>query len=196
MRKEKYIRKTNETDVTIQLNVDGIGKSDVDTGIDFFNHMLDQLSRHSLMDLKIKAKGDIEVDNHHTVEDVGICLGETLKRSLGDKKGINRYASVLLPMDDALVQVAIDFSGRSYFFWDVNFPTSRVGNFDTELFSEFFKSFSLNAGIALHIKMVHGINSHHIGEAIFKGVAQSIKIALAIDPRQSKVIPSTKGSLK
>ena len=122
-------------------------------------------------------------------------MGETLKRCLGDKKGINRYASVLLPMDDALVQVAVDFSGRPYFFWEVNFPTSKVGNFDTELFSEFFQSFTMNAGINLHIKMVNGINSHHIGEAIFKGVAQSIKNALSIDPRKLKIIPSTKGSL-
>ena len=195
MRKEKYVRKTNETDISIELNVDGIGNSKVDTGIDFFNHMLDQLAKHSLMDLKIKAKGDITVDYHHTVEDVGICLGETLKRSLGDKKGINRYASALLPMDDALVQVAIDFSGRPYFFWDVKFPTSRVGNFDTELFSEFFQSFTMNAKITLHIKMIHGINSHHIGESIFKGVAQSIKNAISIDPRKLKIIPSTKGSL-
>ena len=195
MRKEKYVRKTNETDISIQLNIDGIGKSEVDTGISFFDHMLDQLAKHSLMDLKIKAKGDIDIDYHHTVEDVGICLGETLKRCLGAKKGINRYASVLLPMDDALVQVAVDFSGRPYLFWEVNFPTSKVGNFDTELFSEFFQSFTMNAGITLHIKMVHGINSHHIGEAIFKGVAQSIKTALSIDPRKPKIIPSTKGSL-
>ena len=195
MRKEKYVRKTKETDIIVQLNVDGTGKSEVDTGVNFFNHMLDQLAKHSLMDLKIKAKGDIEVDYHHTVEDVGICLGETLKRCLGDKKGISRYASILLPMDDALIQVAIDFSGRPYFFWDVNFPTSKIGNFDTELFSEFFRSFTFNADITLYIKMIHGINSHHIGEAIFKGVAQSIKTALIIDPRQSKTIPSTKGSL-
>ena len=195
MRKEKYVRKTNETDIIVQLNVDGTGKSEVDTGVNFFNHMLDQLAKHSLMDLKIKAKGDIEVDYHHTVEDVGICLGETLKRCIRDKKGISRYASILLPMDDALIQVAIDFSGRPYFFWDVNFPTSTIGNFDTELFSEFFRSFTVNACITLHVKMIHGINSHHIGEAIFKGVAQSIKNALIIDPRKSKIIPSTKGSL-
>ncbi len=195
MRKEKFIRKTNETDISIQINVDGVGKSEVDTGIGFFDHMLDQLAIHSLMDIKIAAKGDIEVDYHHTVEDVGICFGETLSRCIGDKRGINRYASVLLPMDDALIQVAIDFSGRPYFFWDVNFPTAKIGNFDTELFSEFFRSLTFNAGINLHIKLMHGINSHHIGEAIFKGVAQSIKKALYIDSRKLKIIPSTKGSL-
>ena len=157
--------------------------------------MLDQLAKHSLIDLKIKAEGDISIDYHHTVEDVGICLGETLNRCVGNKKGIQRYGSVLLPMDDALIQVAVDFSGRPYLFWDVNFPTSKVGNFDTELFSEFFRSFTINACINLHIKLIHGINSHHIGEAIFKGVAQSLKNALSIDPRKSKIIPSTKGSL-
>ena len=195
MRKEKHFRKTNETYISVQMNVDGSGVSEIDTGIDFFNHMLDQLAKHSLIDLKIKAKGDINIDYHHTVEDVGICLGETLNKCVGDKKGIHRYASVLLPMDDALIQIAIDFSGRPYLFWDVNFPTSKVGNFDTELFSEFFRSFTMNACINLHIKLIHGINSHHIGEAIFKGVAQSLKNALSIDPRKSKIIPSTKGSL-
>ena len=182
-------------DISVQMNVDGSGVSEIDTGIDFFNHMLDQLAKHSLIDLKIKAKGDINIDYHHTVEDVGICLGETLNKCVGDKKGIHRFASVLLPMDDALIQIAIDFSGRPYLFWDVNFPTSKVGNFDTELFSEFFRSFTMNACINLHIKLIHGINSHHIGEAIFKGVAQSLKNALSIDPRKSKIIPSTKGSL-
>ena len=195
MRKEENSRKTNETDISVQMNVDGSGVSEIDTGIDFFNHMLDQLANHSLIDLKIKAKGDINIDYHHTVEDVGICLGETLNKCVGDKKGIHRFASVLLPMDDALIQIAIDFSGRPYLFWDVNFPTSKVGNFDTELFSEFFRSFTMNACINLHIKLIHGINSHHIGEAIFKGVAQSLKNALSIDPRKSKIIPSTKGSL-
>ena len=195
MRKEENSRKTNETDISVQMNVDGSGVSEIDTGIDFFNHMLDQLAKHSLIDLKIKAKGDINIDYHHTVEDVGICLGETLNKCVGDKKGIHRFASVLLPMDDALIQIAIDFSGRPYLFWDVNFPTSKVGNFDTELFSEFFRSFTMNACINLHIKLIHGINSHHIGEAIFKGVAQSLKNALSIDPRKSKIIPSTKGSL-
>ena len=195
MRKEQHSRKTNETDISVQMNVDGSGVSEIDTGIDFFNHMLDQLAKHSLIDLKIKAKGDINIDYHHTVEDVGICLGETLNKCVGDKKGIHRFASVLLPMDDALIQIAIDFSGRPYLFWDVNFPTSKVGNFDTELFSEFFRSFTMNACINLHIKLIHGINSHHIGEAIFKGVAQSLKNALSIDPRKSKIIPSTKGSL-
>ena len=195
MRIEKYFRKTNETDVSIEINIDGIGNSKIETGIDFFNHMLDQLAKHSLIDLKINAKGDLGIDFHHTVEDVGISLGQSLKKCIGDKKGINRYASVLLPMDDALVQVAIDFSGRPYFFWDVKFPTAQIGNFDTELFSEFFRSLTFNAGITLHIKLIHGINSHHIGEAIFKGVAQSIKNALFIDTRSSNIIPSTKGSL-
>ena len=186
MRKEKHSRKTNETDISVQMNVDGSGVSEIDTGIDFFNHMLDQLAKHSLIDLKIKAKGDINIDYHHTVEDVGICLGETLNKCVGDKKGIHRFASVLLPMDDALIQIAIDFSGRPYLFWDVNFPTSKVGNFDTELFSEFFRSFTMNACINLHIKLIHGINSHHIGEAIFKGVAQSLKMLFLLTPENQK----------
>ena len=195
MREFTFNRDTKETKISIKINLDGSGTNKIDTGIAFFDHMLQQISTHSLIDIELKCDGDLKADMHHTVEDVGICLGETLNRCVGNKKGIQRYASVLLPMDDALIQVAVDFSGRPYLFWDVNFPTSKVGNFDTELFSEFFRSFTMNACINLHIKLIHGINSHHIGEAIFKGVAQSLQNALSIDPRKSKIIPSTKGSL-
>ena len=193
MRKGKYFRKTNETDIQISINLDGSGKSEVNTGIGFFDHMLDQMVKHSMIDLKIKAKGDRHIDDHHTVEDVGICIGEALKASLGDKIGIRRYASILLPMDDALIQAAIDISGRPYISWDVEFPTHKIGNFDTELFEEFFSALSSNAGLTLHIMKIHGINSHHIGEAIFKAVAQALRAAIEIDARRKNEIPSTKG---
>ena len=195
MRKGKVERNTKETKISCEVNLDGVGQSKISTQIGFFDHMLELLSHHSLIDIGLKCEGDTNVDLHHSVEDTAYAIALAINKALDDKKGINRYASVLLPMDDALVQVAVDFSGRPYFFWEVNFPTSKVGNFDTELFSEFFRSFTMNAGITLHISMFHGINSHHIGEAIFKGVAQSIKTALSIDPRKPKIIPSTKGSL-
>ena len=195
MRKGNVERNTKETKISCSINLDGSGNSNISTGIGFFDHMLELFVHHSLVDMTLKTEGDTNVDLHHSVEDTAYAIALATNKAIGDKKGINRYASVLLPMDDALVQVAVDFSGRPYLFWDVNFPTSKVGNFDTELFSEFFQSFTMNAGITLHIEMLHGINSHHIGEAIFKGVAQSIKTALSIDPRKPKIIPSTKGSL-
>ena len=195
MRNGKYVRKTSETDIEVSINLDGSGKSDLATGIGFFDHMLDQLARHSMVDLRIRASGDLHIDNHHTVEDVGICIGKALSESLGDKNGIKRYASTLLPMDDALIQVALDLSGRSYLSWQVKFPTNKIGTFDTELFEEFFRAVSLSAGLTLHIKKISGINSHHIGEAVFKAFAQVLRGAVEIDSRQKNKIPSTKGSL-
>ena len=157
--------------------------------------MLDQLARHSMVDLRIRASGDLHIDNHHTVEDVGICIGKALSEALGDKIGLKRYASTLLPMDDALIQVALDLSGRPYLSWQVQFPTNKIGTFDTELFEEFFRAVSSSAGLTLHIKKISGINSHHIGEAVFKAVAQALRGAVEIDSRQKNKIPSTKGSL-
>ena len=195
MRNGKYVRKTSETEIEVSINLDGSGKSDLATGIGFFDHMLDQLARHSMVDLRIRASGDLHIDNHHTVEDVGICIGKVLSESLGDKNGIKRYASTLLPMDDALIQVALDLSGRPYLSWQVKFPTNKIGTFDTDLFEEFFRSVSSSAGLTLHIKKISGINSHHIGEAVFKAVAQALRGAVEIDSRRKNKIPSTKGSL-
>ena len=195
MRNGKCFRKTSETDIEVSINLDGSGKSDLATGIGFFDHMLDQLARHSMVDLRIRSSGDLHIDNHHTVEDVGICIGKALSESLGDKNGIKRYASTLLPMDDALIQVALDLSGRSYLSWQVKFPTNKIGTFDTELFEEFFRAVSLSAGLTLHIKKISVINSHHIGEAVFKAFAQVLRGAVEIDSKRKNKIPSTKGSL-
>jgi imidazoleglycerol-phosphate dehydratase len=195
MRNGKCFRKTSETDIEVSINLDGSGKSDLATGIGFFDHMLDQLARHSMVDLRIRSSGDLHIDNHHTVEDVGICIGKALSESLGDKNGIKRYASTLLPMDDALIQVALDLSGRPYLSWQVKFPTNKIGTFDTELFEEFFRAVSSSAGLTLHITKISGINSHHIGEAVFKAVAQALRGAVEIDSRRKNKIPSTKGSL-
>ena len=195
MRNGKCVRKTSETDIEVSINLDGSGKSDLATGIGFFDHMLDQLARHSMVDLRIRSSGDLHIDNHHTVEDVGICIGKALSESLGDKNGIKRYASTLLPMDDALIQVALDLSGRPYLSWQVQFPTNKIGTFDTELFEEFFRAVSSSAGLTLHINKISGINSHHIGEAVFKAVALALRGAVEIDSRRKNKIPSTKGSL-
>ena len=195
MRNAKVNRKTKETDISCEINIDGTGQNEISTGIGFFDHMLDQLARHSMVDLRIRSSGDLHIDNHHTVEDVGICIGKALSESLGDKNGIKRYASTLLPMDDALIQVALDLSGRPYLSWQVKFPTNKIGTFDTELFEEFFRAVSSSAGLTLHIKKISGINSHHIGEAVFKAVAQALRGAVEIDSRRKNKIPSTKGSL-
>ena len=194
IRSAKIDRVTHETEINLILNLDGLGKGTIKTGIPFFDHMLDQLTFHSLIDLKLDAQGDVGIDFHHTVEDCGICLGKAFSNALGDKKGINRYGFFLLPMDDALIRVALDFSGRSYLNWNVRFPTSRVGNFDLELVREFFNSFSTNSGATIHVEMLDGFNSHHISEAIFKGMGKAIKMAIARDARL-RSIPSTKGSL-
>ena len=194
IRNAKIDRSTNETNIKLVLNLDGSGKSTIKTGIPFFDHMLDQFTFHSQIDLELDAKGDLGIDCHHTVEDCGICLGTAFSKALGDKKGINRYGFFLLPMDDALIRVALDFSGRSFLNWNVKFPTSSVGNFDLELVREFFNSFSTNSRATIHVDMLNGFNSHHISEAVFKSMGKAIKMAITKDQRLDS-IPSTKGSL-
>ncbi len=195
MRQAKITRTTAETDITVEINLDGTGLYDNQTGVGFFDHMLDQLARHSLMDMTIRAKGDTHIDDHHTVEDTGIALGQALTKALGDKKGIVRYGACLLPMDDALLRAALDLSARPFLIWNVEMPTAKIGTFDTELVREFFQAFSTHGGITLHIDQLHGINSHHIAEAAFKAVARALREALETDPRKADAIPSTKGAL-
>lgn len=187
-------RQTKETRVKISLNLDGAGKSSAETGVGFLNHMLDLFSRHSLIDLTVNAEGDLEVDSHHTVEDVGIVLGQVLEKSLGDKRGIHRYGWAIIPMDESLAQVAIDLSGRAAFVYTVTFKPGHIGTFPTELIEEFFKAFANSARLNLHITVPYGTNNHHISEAIFKAVARALRQAVALDPRNHDV-PSTKGSL-
>ena len=194
MRSATIERITNETSINLVLNLDGNGIGAINTNIPFFDHMLEQLIFHSSVDLELNAQGDVEIDYHHTVEDCGICLGKAFMEALGDKKGINRYGFFLLPMDDALVRVALDFSGRSFLSWKVSFPTNRVGNFDLELVREFFNAFSTNSGATLHVEKLDGFNSHHISEAIFKTMGKSIKMAITKN-KGMEIIPSTKGSL-
>ena len=194
MRTSTIERITNETKVNLVLDLDGVGRGKIKTNIPFFDHMLEQLTFHSLVDLELNARGDIDIDFHHSVEDCGICLGKAFVEALGDKKGINRYGFFLLPMDDALIRVALDFSGRSFLSWKVNFPANRVGEFDLELVREFFNAFSTNSGTTLHVEMLDGFNSHHISEAIFKAVGKSIKMAIEKN-KGVEMIPSTKGSL-
>ena len=195
MRTATLTRTTAETDVSVEINLDGTGVYDNQTGVGFFDHMLDQLARHSLIDMTIRAKGDLHIDDHHTVEDVGITLGQALAKALGDKRGIRRYGSCLLPMDDALVRAALDLSARPFLAWNVALPTDRIGTFDTELVREFFQAFSTQGGITLHVDQLHGLNSHHIAEATFKAVARALRDAVESDPRKSQDIPSTKGAL-
>ncbi len=195
MRKGAVTRRTNETEITVELDLDGSGSAKVATGIGFFDHMLDQLARHSLIDMNVSAKGDLHIDDHHTVEDVGIALGQALKQALGDKRGLTRYADCLLPMDEALTRVAVDVSGRPFLVFRTEFPTAKTGTFDTELVREFFQAFAINGGLTLHIETLYGLNSHHIAESCFKGAARALGAALAIDPRQAQRVPSTKGAL-
>lgn len=195
MREATLTRTTAETQIEVTLNLDGSGAYDNRTGVGFFDHMLDQLARHSLIDLTIRAKGDLHVDDHHTVEDTGIAIGQALSRALGDKKGIRRYGSFLLAMDDSLVRAALDLSGRPYLVWNVNFPSQTIGSFDTQLVREFFQALSTHGGITLHVDRLHGINSHHIAEAAFKAVARALREAVEPDPRMAGVLPSTKGAL-
>ncbi len=195
MRKAEITRKTAETDISVTVDLDGTGAYDNRTGIGFFDHMLDQLARHSLIDMTIRATGDLHIDDHHTVEDTGIALGQALAQALGDKRGIRRYGACLLPMDDALLRAALDLSGRPYLVWNVDLPTARIGTFDTELVREFFQAFSTHGGITLHVDQLHGINSHHIAEAAFKSVARALRDAVEPDPRRSDAVPSTKGAL-
>ena len=195
MRMAQLERVTNETQITVELDLDGTGQSEVATGIGFFDHMLDQLARHALMDLKIKATGDLHIDDHHTVEDTGIALGQALARALGDKRGIRRYGSCHLPMDDALVRAALDLSGRPYLVWSVPFEAPKIGSFDTELVREFFQAFSTHGGITLHVERLAGLNAHHLAEATFKSVARALRMGIEPDPRGAGAVPSTKGSL-
>jgi len=195
MRKAKVTRATAETDITVDINLDGTGVYDNQTGVGFFDHMLDQLARHSLIDMTIRAKGDLHIDDHHTVEDTGIALGQALAEALGDKRGIRRYGECHLPMDDAQVRCALDLSARPFLVWNVDLPTQKIGAFDCELVREFFQAFATHSGITLHVDQLHGFNSHHIAEAAFKAVARALRIAVEKDPRKSDAVPSTKGTL-
>jgi imidazoleglycerol-phosphate dehydratase len=194
-RKGKVSRKTKETSINVEVNIDGKGQYKIDTGIGFLDHMLEQLSKHSLIDLKVKAKGDTHIDLHHTTEDTGIAIGEALKKALKNYQGIRRYAHAMIPMDETLTRVAIDVSNRPYLIWKVKLKVERLGEMDTELFKEWFQAFSQSAGITLHMENIYGDNSHHIIESCFKALARSLRTALEIDPRNKKSIPSTKGSL-
>ena len=187
-------RKTAETDIQLSLNLDGSGQSDISTGVGFFDHMLELFCRHGCLDLQVKANGDLHVDAHHTVEDVGICLGQALKESLGDKQGIRRYGSFTLPMEETLVSTALDLSGRFYMVFQATFPAPKIGDFDTELVREFWQAVAANGQFNLHVVLHHGFNSHHISEAIFKSAARSLRMAVESDPRMPGV-PSTKGTL-
>jgi imidazoleglycerol-phosphate dehydratase len=195
MRTGEIARKTKETEVSVKVNLDGKGQSEIATGIGFLDHMLDLLARHSRIDMQIKAKGDLHIDQHHTTEDVGIVLGQAIKQALGDMRGITRYASLYLPMDEALTRVAIDVSGRPVLVFRVEFPRDKIGDFDVDLVREFFQAFTTNAGVTLHVETLYGDNSHHVAESCFKGLARALKIALSIDPAAATEIPSTKGSL-
>lgn len=188
-------RKTSETDIKLRLDLDGHGQTDIDSGIGFLDHMLTALAKHGGFDLSLRATGDLHIDLHHTTEDVGIVLGQALKQALGDKRGIRRFASAVVPMDEALAEAAIDLSGRAHLAWGVNFPRDKVGEMDTELFEEFFRAFAGNALINLHIIQRAGTNTHHIAEACFKAVARALRAAVEIDPRSAGEIPSTKGAL-
>ena len=188
-------RTTKETQIKAAINLDGTGAYDIETGVGFLDHMLEQLARHALIDIKLKAKGDLHIDFHHTTEDSGIVLGQAVAKALGDKAGITRYASIELPMDETLTRVAIDVSGRPYLIWNVKFSQPKVGDMDTELFREWFQAFSQNAGITLHVTNVYGENNHHIAETCFKGLARALRAAITIDPRQGARVPSTKGTL-
>jgi imidazoleglycerol-phosphate dehydratase len=195
MRTASLTRSTRETDITVKVNLDGTGRSDCVTGVGFFDHMLDQLARHAMIDLEVRANGDLHIDDHHTVEDVGIVLGQTLAKALGDKRGIRRYGHFVLVMDDARVEAALDLSGRPWLGWGVEFTAEKIGTFDTELVREFFQALATHGGITLHVDKQRGLNSHHIAEAAFKAVARALRMAVKTDERASGAIPSTKGSL-
>jgi imidazoleglycerol-phosphate dehydratase len=195
MRKASVKRETAETKISLAINLDGTGKAEIATGIGFLDHMLTLLARHSLIDMTIKARGDLEVDDHHTAEDVGIALGQAFKEALGDKKGITRYADCLMPMDETLSRVAVDISGRPFLVFRTAFPTQKIGTFDAELVREWFQAFTINAGLTLHIETLYGANSHHIAESCYKGLARVLRQAVAIDPRTKSMVPSTKGTL-
>ncbi len=195
-RRAEISRATKETKISVSVDLDGSGKFDVSTGVGFFDHMLEQLSRHSLIDMTVRAKGDLHIDDHHTVEDVGIALGQAISKALGERRGICRYASLDLAMDETLTRAAIDVSGRPFLVWNVAFTSPKIGTFDTELVREFFQALSQNAGVTLHVANHYGANSHHIAETCFKAVARVLRTAIEADPRQAGAIPSTKGTLK
>jgi imidazoleglycerol-phosphate dehydratase len=195
MRSAEITRKTNETAITVSINLDGTGQSQIKTGVGFFDHMVDQLARHALIDITLTASGDLHIDDHHTVEDCGIAIGQALSRALGDKRGIRRYGHFNLAMDDAQVACALDLSGRPFLVWNLPFPTQKIGTFDTELVREFFQALSTHGAITLHVDLIHGFNSHHIAEAAFKSVARALRAAVEPDPRAPSAIPSTKGAL-
>jgi imidazoleglycerol-phosphate dehydratase len=195
MRIGKVERRTKETEIMAEVNLDGQGRSEIATGIGFLDHMLDQLARHSLIDITCKAKGDLHIDYHHTTEDTGIAIGEAVSKALGDRKGITRYGEATIPMDETLTRVALDASNRPYLIWKVNFSRDKLGEMDTELFKEWFQAFAQNAGLTLHVENLYGENNHHIVESSFKALARALRQAVEIDPRKSDAIPSTKGTL-
>ncbi len=195
MRKAAVVRNTKETKIEVKLNLDGTGKYDVSTGIGFLDHMLEQLSRHSLMDLAVKAEGDLHIDYHHTTEDTGWAIGEAFAKALGDKKGITRYAHAYIPMDETLSRIALDISNRPYLIWKVGFTQPKLGDMDTELFKEWFQAFSQSAGVTLHVENLYGENNHHIVESCYKGLARSLRGAVTIDGSRKDEVPSTKGVL-
>ena len=195
MRRATITRTTAETDISIELDLDGTGQRDIATGVGFFDHMLDQIARHALIDLAVRTEGDTHIDDHHTVEDTGIAIGQALAKALGDKTGIRRYGACLLPMDDALVRAALDLSSRPYLVWNVETTAERIGTFDTQLAREFFQALATHGGITLHVDALHGFNAHHVVEAAFKAVARALREAVETDPRAGDAIPSTKGSL-
>tara|TARA_B110000438_G_C15811598_1_gene649904 strand:+ start:784 stop:1371 length:588 start_codon:yes stop_codon:yes gene_type:complete len=195
MREASVSRSTKETSIDVTVNLDGTGQYTVNTGIGFLDHMLEQLSRHSLVDLTVEAKGDLHIDFHHTTEDVGICIGEAVAEALGDRTGITRYGSAVIPMDETLTEVAIDLSNRPYLIWKADFSKPKLGDMDTELFKEWFQAFAQAAGATLHVQNKYGENNHHIVESCFKGLARSLRVAVEIDPRKADAIPSTKGKL-
>jgi imidazoleglycerol-phosphate dehydratase len=195
MRKGEIKRRTNETDVSVSVDLDGSGKADIKTGVGFFDHMLELFARHALIDVTVHVTGDLHVDFHHTVEDTGIALGQAILRAMGEKKGLARYASLDLPMDETLTRVAVDVSGRPFLVFRTTFPAAKIGEFDTELVREFFQAFAMNAGLTLHVETPYGANAHHIAESCFKGLARVLRAALSVDPREGGRVPSTKGAL-
>jgi imidazoleglycerol-phosphate dehydratase len=195
MRQASIERNTRETQISVSVDLDGTGSCDVATGIGFLDHMLEQLSRHSLIDLTVRAKGDLHIDFHHTTEDTGIAIGQALAQALGDRKGIIRYGSALIPMDETLTRVALDCSNRPWLVWNVRFTRPKLGEFDTELFREWFGALAQNAGLTLHVENIYGENNHHIAESCFKGLARALRQAVTVDPRAADAVPSTKGVL-
>jgi len=195
MRKGSIKRETKETTIQVDVNLDGTGQADIKTGIGFLDHMMEQIAKHSLIDITLKAKGDLHIDLHHTTEDSGIAFGEALKKALGDKKGIKRYASATIPMDETLSRVSLDISNRPYLVWNVKLKVEKLGEMDTELFKEWYHAFSQSAGITLHVENIYGDNSHHIIESCYKGLARALRTAVEVDPRAENIIPSTKGTI-